>query len=61
MGVKTVTTEENLALGRMPSEDEIVTIVKSFQPWKASGHDGIPIALILKYWSIIKHDMCDLF
>ena len=57
---KTITVEENEQLLKNITEEEIFLILKSFAQNKSPGIDGIPIEFYLKFYDIIKYELCEM-
>ena len=56
-----ITEDENLELVAPILEQEILAILKKMNLNKAPGEDGLSVEFYLKYWSIIKFELVEVF
>ena len=56
-----ITDEDNNKLTEIITEDELLLILKTFNLNKSPGIDGLPIELSLKFFDIMKIELCQIF
>ena len=57
----TISDEDNDKLTEIITEDELFLILKSFNLNKSPGIDGLPIEFYLKFFNIMKIELCQIF
>lgn len=49
--------EENIMLTTIPTEEKVLKVIHSLNPWKASGKDGFNGQFYSSCWTIIRQDV----